>query len=335
MRKAALGAFSASAMIIVSASAATAVAGDLTPPAGLIMPTMKSLVDVEPRIAINATNTPGDNDAVFKITAGGGYYLTGNVNGEAGKMGIEIFTSDPVTIDLNGYTLAGVSGSLDGIGGSGLAHIRNGAATGWGGSGIVVSRGIIDRVHVSFNGQHGIRGAWGNVITNCNAEINGAAGISVGDVSRIHGCVSKGNNGWGIQLDGVVIVTECVIYNNTPGGITGGLATIQDSVFFTNQGPAISITGLSVVVGNNVRAGGGILINGTGSRVEGNTVAGTGVGFDVDGTGNLVIRNSASGNTTDYDIAAGNAHGPIVDVGGAGDIGAVTGADHPWANFRY
>jgi len=106
-------------------------------------------------------------------------------------------------------------------------------------------------------------------------------------------------------------------------------------VFVLFQGPAISITGLSVVVGNNVRAGGGILINGTGSRVEGNTVAGTGVGFDVDGTGNLVIRNSASGNTTDYDIAAGNAHGPIVDVGGAGDIGAVTGADHPWANFRY
>ncbi|MCH8150310.1 MAG: hypothetical protein IH987_20420, partial [Planctomycetes bacterium] len=35
-------------------------AGNLNPPSGPVTPTMKTLTEVEPRIAINATNTPGD-----------------------------------------------------------------------------------------------------------------------------------------------------------------------------------------------------------------------------------------------------------------------------------
>lgn len=326
------------ALIVVAplVGPARARAGDLFPPVGPIMPTMKPLAEIEPRIAINAANTPGDADSVFKITQGGGYYLTGNVIGEPGKMGIEVFTADHVTIDLNGYALLGVPGSLQGIGGFANAIVRNGAASGWGGDGIHVSRGIIDRVHVSNNGQNGIRALWGNVITNCDAEANGAAGISVGDVSRIHGCVSKGNVGKGIMLDGVVVVTECVIYANQDGGIRGGLATIQDCVLFTNTGAAIEVVGFSVVRNNNMTANGiGVHASGNGNRIEGNSVFSGGVGFDIDGTENLVIRNTTRSNVTDFDIAAGNAHGPIVDVSGVGDISATAGADHPWANFRH
>lgn len=322
-------------IVTIATSISFARAGDLMPPVGPVMSTMKTLTEVEPRIAINATNTPGDADSEFKITQGGGYYLTGNLSGVAGKMGIEVSTADPVTIDLKGYALLGVAGSLDGIGGFANAIIRNGAATGWGQNGINVSRGIIDRIHVGFNGQNGIRGSWGNVITNCTAEGNMLAGISVGDVSRIHGCMCKGNNGWGIKLDGVVLVTECVLYNNTPGGVMGGLATIKDCEFFTNQGPAIHVVGSSKVLGNHVVAGGGILVTGTRSHIEGNTVIGTGTGFDVDGTDNLIIRNTARGNTTDYDIGADNAFGPIVNVNRVGDISATPGADHPSANLRY
>jgi hypothetical protein len=75
--------------------------GPLTPP-GAPAPTMKTLQQVEPRIEINATNTPGDADSIFKITEPGSYYLTGNVAGVSGKHGIEIAASD-VTLDLMGF----------------------------------------------------------------------------------------------------------------------------------------------------------------------------------------------------------------------------------------
>src|SRR5438034_11001068 len=84
-------------------------AGSLTPPAGPITGTMKSITEVEPRIAINATNTPGDTNSLFKITQPGSYYLTGNIAGVASKHGIEIVASG-VTLDLNGFDLVGVTG---------------------------------------------------------------------------------------------------------------------------------------------------------------------------------------------------------------------------------
>src|SRR5678815_4185257 len=85
--------------------------GLLTPP-GTPAPTMKTLDQVEPRVAINATNTPGDTDSLFKITQPGSYYLTGNITGVAGKHGIAIAASG-VTVDLNGFDVAGVPGSFD------------------------------------------------------------------------------------------------------------------------------------------------------------------------------------------------------------------------------
>src|SRR5262245_48602298 len=82
-------------------------AGDLGPPAGPVAPTMKPLTEVEPRIAINATNTPGDADSLYRITQPGSYYLTGNVQGVASKSALEIDASG-VTVDLMGFTLEGV-----------------------------------------------------------------------------------------------------------------------------------------------------------------------------------------------------------------------------------
>ena len=66
-----------------------AIAGDLNPPAGSVAPTMKTLDEVEPRIAINAVNTPGDSNSVYRISQPGSYYLTGNVTAPAGDSAIE------------------------------------------------------------------------------------------------------------------------------------------------------------------------------------------------------------------------------------------------------
>src|SRR5262249_23210564 len=89
-------------------------AGSLTPPARPIAPTLKTLARIEPPTPIGATTTPGGSNSLYRITQAGSYYLTGNVQGVAGKSGIEIVASQ-VTIDLGGFELVGVAGSLAGI----------------------------------------------------------------------------------------------------------------------------------------------------------------------------------------------------------------------------
>ena len=122
-------------------------AGPLDPPVGPITPTFKTLTEVEPRIAINATNTPGDLNNLFKITQRGSYYLTGNITGVAGKNGIEI-TASGVTLDLNGFELIGIPamGPVDGVSmfNSGPLNVtvRNGSVRNWGDDGIDLTQAM-------------------------------------------------------------------------------------------------------------------------------------------------------------------------------------------------
>src|SRR5262245_60152694 len=108
----------AAAAIGAIAAITLGVSGPLDPPAGPVGPTYKTLAEVEPRVAISAATTPGDADSVFRIGQSGSYYLTGNVTGISGKAGIEIAVGG-VTVDLMGFELAGVPGSLDGVRGPG------------------------------------------------------------------------------------------------------------------------------------------------------------------------------------------------------------------------
>src|SRR5438445_13129756 len=79
--------------------------GSLTPP-GAPAATMKTLSQVEPRTPISSVP--------FAITNSGSYYLTTNLTGTGGGAAISITTSN-VTLDLNGFTLAGL-GTSTGIG---------------------------------------------------------------------------------------------------------------------------------------------------------------------------------------------------------------------------
>src|SRR6476659_10541606 len=112
--------------------------GPLTPP-GAPAPTMKTLDQVEARTPIDAAHTPGDADSLFKITQPGSYYLTANVTGVNAKHGVETAASG-VTLDLNGFDLLGVPGSLDGVlvtlANAINVNVRNGSIRSWGGSGI-------------------------------------------------------------------------------------------------------------------------------------------------------------------------------------------------------
>ena len=74
----------------------------------------------------------------FTINQCGSYFLTECLTGASGMNGITITTSD-VTLDLNGFTITGVPGSLAGIATSGSQQnirIKNGAVRGWGLAGI-------------------------------------------------------------------------------------------------------------------------------------------------------------------------------------------------------
>jgi hypothetical protein len=121
----------ASLTILASAAmiASRVVAGPLDPPVGAVSPTYKTLSEVEPRIAINSTNTPGGANETYLISQPGSYYLTGNITMTSGKHAIAVSSAD-VSIDLNGYTITGVSGASYGVvgySGVGRIMVRNGS----------------------------------------------------------------------------------------------------------------------------------------------------------------------------------------------------------------
>ncbi len=246
-----IAARSMSALTVLGLSASL-VAGPLNPPTGPITSTYKTLTEVEPRVVVDATNTPGDVDSVFRIDAPGSYYLTGNVTGVANASGIEI-DADDVTLDLNGFTVSGVANAIDGVFVE-SAHrgvtIRNGIVRGWGGSGVNGSSSFVrvERVHAISNAFRGIRLGNGSAVIGCSAELNGNDGISLGS-GTITGSRASANAMHGFSGGAQVIITECWTRENTGFGyslLNGG--TVQQSTSRNDVlGGVIVIAGSSVI----------------------------------------------------------------------------------------
>jgi len=338
---------------------ATFAQGSLTPPGGPA-PTMKTADQIEPRTIVNAANTPGDTTNSFIISKSGSYYLTTNILGTTGKSGIEITTND-VTLDLNGFTLQGVAGSVNGVNFIGDTSflgfttsyartnitVRNGIIRNWGGDGIHSSsysgqNFLLEQLKVCFNSTGALINGSGvardcffannsdvglnfnnALISNCTVNNNGSYAVFANN-STISGCFVQ-NNGSGISANGG-IVSGCLVQNNTNTGIYAGSGT--DVINNTCRGNN-SLNGAGA---------GGILISGDAvrsTRVEDNLVTANGShGILVDNTFGskvIVIKNSVSGNgASNYVVPSGNVLGPIAND----STGAITNTS-PWGNFSF
>src|SRR5262245_5746815 len=127
--------------------AGQALAGSLEPPAGAPGPTGRSLKEVEPRTPISSLSPGGG--ALYLVSSGGSYKLTGNISVPAGTIAIRIATTDPVSIDLNGFAIQGGGGGGGGIAadssnpGCSYVEIYDGYIRGMAGDGLV---GVTARV---------------------------------------------------------------------------------------------------------------------------------------------------------------------------------------------
>lgn len=239
------------------------IAGPLNPPTGPVTGTYKTLSEVEPRTAINATNTPGNASLVFRITQPGSYYLTQNISIPASAVwGISI-EAPRVTLDLNGFTIDGNGHAVGGISVQqpGVT-IRNGTITRTTASGIssdlfpTGSPGlIIENIRVltvfgqgippggvGGSGTAGIFGGRGAIIRNCYVS-DAALGIAAGYNSNISGCTVEFARQHAFHLQGGATISDCVAVG------TGGL--VSDSAYFLGAGS----TAVNCVARSNAGAG--------------------------------------------------------------------------------
>ncbi len=344
------------------AGAAFVAAGPLNPPAGPVAPTLKTLAEVEPRIAVNAANTPGDATSMFKITQPGSYYLAGNIFGVPGKNGVTIEASG-VTLDLGGFALTGLPGSFDGVvvaGSPRNVRVHAGNVQAWGADGIDLTgatASTVEGVASSNNAGAGIRTGERSRVVGCVTRTNTSDNIMVGGFSHVTDCIADGSAaGHGINASFVSsIVSRCSASVNALSGIRAAQRTlVQDCVCTANTLHGVHITWIGAVencyISDNsgdgilMDDGGGVTIRdnticGSGSTVgirvvnsglcsvEGNTVTFCQTGIVVATGSSTVVRNTALSNTLNFSIAPGNLFGPAVTPATAAT------ATNPLANY--
>lgn len=353
--------------VLISTVLATAMrvsAGDLNPPPGPIAPTQRTPVGVN--------TTPGDAVSLFRITQPGSYYLTGNITGEVGKHGIAIATGG-VTLDLMGFLLVGVPGSLDGINVTDLGFqniaVANGSISNWnrgtflqGGqvrlADLRVYGNVTDGIHtgnhsvvtgciVSGNGNRGIHVSGTGIISNCDVTFNTSHGISVSSSSTITNSSARLNDGNGFVTGVGCTLLNCAAFNSGADGFSLGEGnTVTNCSASWNTGDGFEVSNDSILRSNTANGNGnggadgaGIHVTGSDNNLDGNNCTSNDRGIDVDAAGNFITRNTCSGNPTNYDVVAGNNILVVLVVDAPavlGNSGGVSpGSTDPNANYAY
>lgn len=317
------------------AGANTAHAGPLSPPPGPVTPTGRTLLEVEPRIPVGPTTTPGDAFFVFRITQSGTYYLTQNVIGTPGRSGI-LINAPSVTLDLNGFTIEGVANSGSGIRVLPLSsqlRLFNGNISQWGSHGLQFSEstGTLFCESVSFtsNGQAGLNSVSGtvvanlclaaengtaglvasgngSVVTNCTASENGTDGIVIGFGGSLTNSSAFSNGGFGLRVSSQSTVSGCTVGQNGSGVSLGISAMIDSSAVVSSQSVGVLAPNGNRVSNCVVRENQGIGIDaGVACTITGSTVVSSGIDGIRINRRCLVDRNLIVGNGTQVTNGAG------------------------------
>jgi parallel beta-helix repeat protein len=320
------------ATLLVAVIAAHA-QGSLTPP-GAPARTMKSLDQIEPRTPISALP--------FTISTSGSYYLTGNLTATTNGVAITV-AADNVTIDLNGFTLAGgATGGRTAISvpaAQKCLSVRNGTITGWTQGGVEgdnVTAGSYENLRLSSNGIDALAAGAGALVRGCvvsgvfnsagivagtNSTVSdctisgGTAGIEVGDRSTVVHCTAGGTSSVGILTRSHCTVVNCTAGNNGIGINTDTACTISGCTANGNDIRGIEATGSyatisGCTVSGNGYAGMEIYAN---CVVSGCTIAANNTNNSVIGAGIYVIGNGCriDGNY----FADNNYAGLVADTG--------------------
>ena len=215
---------------------------------------MITLSQVQPRTPVDATHTPGNSVAEFVIGSPGSYCLTTNIIGVSGKDGIDIDANN-VTLDLNGFSVVGVSGSLSGIN-TAFANvvIRNGIVSQW--TNGVDSTGMnvtIQGLTVCSNAFYGIE------VTGNNSVVigNNVAGNNVSNTTGYAGILASGSDNL-VQNNHVVatsggtsavgifalgsgtVVIQNIVQGNGANDIEWGLSAIVGQYINTTSGEIVT-----------------------------------------------------------------------------------------------
>ncbi len=271
------------------------------------------------------------------ITNSGSYLLTGNLTGSAGANGITI-AADDVSIDLNGFTMYGVPGSLCGIVvQTETQHnvtVQNGIIRDWGSFGVDLTAGtnggatncVLRDLTVYHNGNGGLRGGFNSNIERCRAFQNGGdpgpspvvtnrlgMGIENENGSAVERCLSWFNNEHGILPHSATAVRSVVTYGNGHDGIHASHATLIRNAIAANSSEGIQVASGGGVV-DSVAAycdEDGIRVEGGqgGSVVEGCVTMGNhDNGIDCQGAGSRV---------SGANVYSNDNHGLRINVNGA------------------
>ncbi len=307
-------------------------AGNLTPPGGPVAPTMKSLDQIEPRTPLSQLTAPGDAGAQFVISQPGSYYVTSNISGVSGKHCIKLGT-DGITLDLNGFALIGVAGSLSGVDiNSDRATVRNGTIHNFniGIDAYEAAGARFQSLTVTSAVNQCFRASVSASLENCMAQY-GTIGFDVFESAMLTNCTSRYASLYGFEVEGGCtlinctavtaeigfylrgpsVLTNCTSQNNASDGFRAlESSVLTDCAAFENDGAGFSGTARCRFTRCNSRNNQfGFYLTEANAVVECTATANSSNGVRIGGNANTVERSTCHENgAAGINIATGVAN---------------------------